>query len=162
MRRVTVANFRSDPHYPRVVAAVTRILATTDVVTPVAVFTHMGLLTVPAIEAWRHGTVPCLERVIQCNLEKAARILRILRMHAHDLNLRPSEVLYYRLGKGPRSPLRFTKFGEPRVEAAYRTHLTRVLSKKRARTNLAPEAPPTGGVPPSPVAGALSKGNTAV
>jgi hypothetical protein len=33
------------------------------------------------------GRVPYLEKVIKCNLTSLARLLRILRLHAHDLNL---------------------------------------------------------------------------
>lgn len=50
-----------------------------------------------------------------------SRLLRILRFHAHDLNLVPSAIAYVREGGGPRARLRFTKTGEPRIEAAYAT-----------------------------------------
>jgi hypothetical protein len=147
MRAVTAANYRSDPLYPRVVAAVAAILTTSDVVTPVAVLIYMGLLTAPALNSWRHGRVPHLEGVIQCNLEKASRILRVLRMHAQDMNLRPSETVYCRYGKGPRTRLRFTKFQEPPVEAAYRTHFIRAVSKERAATPHQSESQATTGLP---------------
>jgi hypothetical protein len=147
MRAVTAANYRIDPLYPRVVAAVDAILTTSDVVTPVAVLMHMGLLTAPALNSWRHGRVPHLEGVIQCNLEKASRILRVLRIHAQDLRLRPSETVYCRYGKGPRIRLRFTKFQEPAVEAAYRTHLIRAVPKEGAATALLAGSQPTAGLP---------------
>jgi hypothetical protein len=147
MRAVTEANYRIDPLYPRVVAAVDAILTTSDVVTPVAVLMHMDLLTAPALDSWRHGRVPHLESVIQCNLERASRILRVLRMHAQDLNLRPSETVYCRNGKGPRTRLRFTKFQEPTVEAVYRTHLIRAVSKERAATPRQSASLPTAGLP---------------
>jgi hypothetical protein len=47
----------------------------------------------------------------------------MLRFHAHDLNLKPSLTVYKRHGKGPR--LRFSKTGNPNLEAAYATHLIR-------------------------------------
>jgi hypothetical protein len=34
--------------------------------------------------------VAYLEHVINCNLSRLSRLLRILRFHAHDLNLKPS------------------------------------------------------------------------
>jgi hypothetical protein len=44
----------------------------------------MDLLSPESAENWRRGRVPYLERVVRCNLSKASRILRILRMHARD------------------------------------------------------------------------------
>ena len=49
----------------------------------------------------------------------------MLRFHAHDLNLKPSLTAYKRHGKGPRQQLRFSKTGDPNLEAAYATHLIR-------------------------------------
>ena len=49
-------------------------------------------------------------------------LLRILRFHAHDLNLVPSVTAYRRLGKGPEQPLRFTKTGDRNLEEAYARH----------------------------------------
>ena len=63
-----------------------------------------------------------MERVINCNLPRLGRLLRILRFHAHDLNLKPSLTAYMRYGNGPRQRLRFTKSGDPRLEEAYATH----------------------------------------
>ena len=71
---------------------------------------------------WRRGRVPYLERVINCNLTRLSRLLRILRFHAHDLNLKPSWTAYMRWGKGPKQRLRFTKTGEQKLEEAYATH----------------------------------------
>jgi hypothetical protein len=67
--------------------------------------------------------VPYLERVINCNLTRLSRLLRILRFHAHELNLTASGTAYMRWGKGPKQRLRFTKTGEPKLEEAYATHL---------------------------------------
>jgi len=66
--------------------------------------------------------VPYLEKVIRCNLTRLSRLLRILRFHAHDLNLVPSVTAYMRWGKGPKRCLRFTKTGDPRLEEAYARH----------------------------------------
>jgi len=51
--------------------------------------------------------------VIDCNLTRLGRILRILRMHAHDLNLVPREERYSH---------RFTKSGDRGLEQAYARH----------------------------------------
>ncbi len=121
-RTVSVATYRSDPLYPRIQRAVATVLQRGSVVTPIDILVEMGLLTPPRIEDWRRGRVPYLERVVDCNLTRLSRILRILRLHAHDLNLVPSVTVYTRWGKGPRRRLRFTKAGEPGPEEAYARH----------------------------------------
>ena len=93
--RVTVNDFQSDPLFPRVERAVAAILATGKVVTPLDVLIRMELLTRAKVEDWRFGRVAYLE----CNLTKLGRIFRILRMHAHDLKLVPSQTAYVRWGK---------------------------------------------------------------
>ena len=120
---VTVGTYREDPLYPRVVRAVESILRNGTVAAPVEVLVEMGLLTRERLEDWRRGRTPYLERVIDCNLKRLSRLLRILRFHAHDLNLKPSWTAYVRWGKGPRHRLRFTKTGDPKLEEAYATHL---------------------------------------
>jgi hypothetical protein len=121
-KTVSVDNFRHDPMFPRLERAAAKILATGKVVAPVEVLVRMDLLTPADLEAWRFGSVPYLERVIRGNLSRLGRLLRILRFHAHDLNLVPSHTAYVRWGRGPRTPLRFTKTGERKVEEAYARH----------------------------------------
>jgi hypothetical protein len=120
---VTVETYREDPLYPRIVRAVESILKNGKVVAPVEVLAGMGLLTREHLEDWRRGRVPYLEPVINCNLKRLSRLLRVLRFHAHDLNLKPSWTAYMRWGKGPKRRLRFTKTGEPKLEEVYATHL---------------------------------------
>ena len=86
---VTVASFRSDPLFPSIERAVAAILKTSKVVTPIDVLVGMQLLTPEHVQDWRRGRVPYLERVINCNLTRLSRLLRILRFHVHDLNLVP-------------------------------------------------------------------------
>lgn len=118
----TVDTFRDDPLFPRIERAVAAILAEGKVVAPVDVLVGMDLLSSEGLEDWRRGRVPYLEKVIDCNLTRLSRLLRILRFHAHDLNLVPSVTVYNRWGKGPRRALCFTKTGEPRLEEAYARH----------------------------------------
>ena len=98
------------------------ILRHGKVVIPVDVLVGMDLLTRQHLEDWRRGRTPYLERVVNCNPARLARVLRILRFHAHDLNLKPSLTVYVRSGSGPKQRLRFTKTGDPRLEEAYATH----------------------------------------
>jgi len=121
-RTPTAATFRSDPLFPRIERAVATILKTRTVVTPIDVLVGMHLLTPEKVQDWRHGRVAYLERVIDCNLTRLSRALHILRFHVHDLNLLPSTTDYRRHGKGRKQRLRFTKTGDPRLEAAYATH----------------------------------------
>jgi hypothetical protein len=118
----TVVSYRDDPLYPRIARSVGALLGHSNVVTPVDVLIAMDLLTSDDLEDWRHGRVPFLERVVNCNLTRLGRLLRLLRFHAHDLNLKPSWTAYMRWGKGPKQRLRFTKTGDPKVEEAYATH----------------------------------------
>jgi len=126
--RVTVANFHKDPMFPRIERVVADLLARGNVVTPVDVLIGMGLLRAEHLKDWRFGRVPNLERVINCNLSRLSRLLRILCFHAHNLNLKPSATAYMRYGKGPKRPLRFSKSGDVNLEAAYATHFMAGLS----------------------------------
>ncbi len=119
---ISVATFRDDPLYQKVERAVAAILTNGKVVTPTDVMVGMKLVTPNQVEDWRHGRIPYLERVINCNLTRLSRLLRILRFHAHDLNLKPSITAYARWGKRSGQALRFTKTGDLRLEEAYRTH----------------------------------------
>ncbi len=119
---VGVSDYRADALYPRIARAVETILERDNVVSPVDVLAGMGLLTREHLEDWRRGRVPYLERVIDGNLTRLSRLLRILQFHAHDLNLKPSWTAYMRWGKGPKQQLRFTKTGDPKLEEVYATH----------------------------------------
>jgi hypothetical protein len=145
MKKISLENYRTDKYYPRIVHAVEQILETGDVVAPIDVFLRLGLTDKEAIQAWRLGRTPYLERVIKCNLSAASRILRILRMHVHDLNLRPSLTVYVKHGKGSRTRLRFTKTGDPNLEEAYSRHFLRVSSKKRQPRSDSGVPQPNGG-----------------
>ena len=57
--------------------------------------------------------------MINCNLTRLSRLLRILRFHAHDLNLKPSPTIYNRYGKGPKQRLRFSKTGDAGLDGLY-------------------------------------------
>jgi len=119
---ITVQTYKNHAFYPRVVRAVTAILADGKVVAPVDVIVRMGLLDLKRVEDWRRGRVPYLERMINCGLGRLSKLLRILRFHAHDLKLQPSWTAYMRWGKGPKLRLRFTKSGDQNLEEAYATH----------------------------------------
>ena len=135
MKKVTLQNYMTDKYYPKIVKAVDDELKSQNFVAPIRVFLSMGLLETPDIDNWREGRMPYLEKVVQCNLSKASRILRILRFHAHDLNLKPSITVYRRKTSGGKIPLRFTKSGERNIEEAYARHFVR-LGKSSVRDAL--------------------------
>ena len=134
MKKITLNNYRTDKYYPKIVKTVTVELRSRNFITPVAVFISMGLLERRDVENWRAGRIPYLEQAVQCNLSKASRILRILRFHAHDLNLKPSMTVYKRKTAGGKMPLRFSKSGEKNIEA-YARHFVR-LGKSSVRDAL--------------------------
>ena len=105
MTTPTVANYREDALYPRIARATDDLLRRGNVVAPVEVLIAVQLLTRARLEDWRRGRVPFLERVIHCNLTRLGRMLRILRFHAHDLNLKRAWTAYMRWGKGPKQLL---------------------------------------------------------
>ena len=123
MKKITLATYKKDKYYPKVTRAVHELLKDEVFVAPVDVFIRMGVLTKEAYEEWRFGHIRYLEKVISCNLSKANRILRILRLHAKDRGLKPSKTVYKKWGKKSRKILlRFSKTGNPALEEGYSTH----------------------------------------
>lgn len=120
--RVSVDTYRDDKMCPRVALAVDQIFAKGTVVAPVDVLVKMGLLEPKRLDDWRRGRVPYLEKVIDRNLTRLSRLLRILRFHAHDSKLKPSTTAYMRRDKGPKQRIRFTKTADPKLEEAYARH----------------------------------------
>src|SRR5436853_7004516 len=129
---MTLANYGQDPYYTRIVKATEDLLRERGFVAPIELFIRMELLSPESVEDWRRGRIPYLERVIRCNLSKASRILRILRMHAHDLNLKPSPTVYKRWTKGSRPFLRFSKTGDRNLEDAYARHFVAARKNRLA------------------------------
>jgi len=124
MRSVTVATFRDDPLFPKISRVVAITLEKDKVVRPIDMLIGMQLLSRNDLEEWRHGRVPYLEKVIDCNLTRLSRLLRILQFHAHDLNLVPSDAACVRPDRGQERDLRFTRTGDAKLEKAYSTHFT--------------------------------------
>jgi hypothetical protein len=131
MKHITRETFKKDQYFPKVRAAVEEILKRQDSVSVVDVYLQMGALSKSAHEDWRFGRTPFLERVFDGGLGKAHRILHILRLHAEDLRLKPSQTVYKQWGQGRKViPLRFSKHGVPSVEELYRTHYVVTYKKE--------------------------------
>jgi hypothetical protein len=146
-KKITAKNYRKDPYYRRVADGCTQLLLKKGFVAPVELFMEMGLLRKADHDNWRNGRVPYLEKVIQCNLGKCSRIMRILAKHGASANLKPSWTYYRKWGKGVKTKLRFTKTGDRNIEDAYATHYVaseetrkKIAAAAKARAAKAQEA----------------------
>lgn len=83
---------------------------------------RMGKLTQQDYEAWRNRQIPYLEKVVTINLAKIGILLRALHANSTSGGLRPSHTAYLSWGKGKKTPLRFSKYGDSNIERAYATH----------------------------------------
>jgi hypothetical protein len=136
MKSITASNYQKHPLYSAIAGAVAAILKTSPVVTPVELLLRLQRITKEQLEDWRFGRVPYLERVCTGNLSKLSVILRILDRHARAIGLTPSQTVYHKWGKGGKHIiLRFSKSGDPALEAAYSRHYI-------AKSRLAPADPP--------------------
>ena len=122
MKKVTLQNYREDKYYPKVVNAVEKLLVHSGEVRPIDVFINMGMIEKKNIEKWEKGQIPYLEMVLQGSLSKLNRVLKIIRFHAHDLNLGHT-VTPYKRGK---KVLRFSKSGDTKLEEAYSRHFMKI------------------------------------
>jgi hypothetical protein len=68
LKKITVANYRQDPYYARIVKAVEGLLREKGSVASLELFIRMDLLSLESVENWRRGRIAYLERVIRCNL----------------------------------------------------------------------------------------------
>ena len=120
--KLTVANYKEDKYYPKVVKAVNDELIHSHFISAIAVFQRLKLLDKADVEKWKKGQVPFLERVIMCSLGKVSRILQLIRLHTHDLNMKPSITVYQRKAKSGKIALRFSKSGDKKLEETYARH----------------------------------------
>jgi hypothetical protein len=116
-----VESYKSEPLYPKIARAAAVLLQRGKVVAPGGTGGD-GLADPQTTRGLANGQGALSGRVIAGNLTRLSRLLRVLRLHAHDLKLVPSVTAYMRWGKGPKQRLRFTKSGEPKIEEAYSRH----------------------------------------
>ncbi|MCA9159375.1 MAG: hypothetical protein KDA72_13665 [Planctomycetales bacterium] len=96
---------------------------------------QMQRITPTQLEDWRIRRVDYLERITVGRLGAINRILRLMALHAHDLNLLPSQTSYRKWGKnGKGIKLRFSKSGEPKLEAAWSRHYVSPKFKQSKKT----------------------------
>lgn len=126
------------PLETRVATAAEAALKERGYVTAIDILLGLGWLDPERLEAWRRGQVSDLERVTHANLHKISSAMHLFRAWARRRGLRPSESVYRTRG-GHRRPLRFSRSGDERIEAAYRTHFVSpaLTAAKRAREKAA-------------------------
>ncbi len=128
MHKVSLYDYKDDKYYLKIVRAVEILFETENSFSPIEIFIQLGILSSTDVEKWEKGQIPYLERVINCNLNKAGRILQILRFHTHDLNLKPVLNVY----NGRKGKLRFSKSGVKKIEEMYSRHFE-IIGKKKVR-----------------------------
>lgn len=139
MKKITSANYQKDTLYPAVARAIAGIMQAGEIVTPVEVLRRLERISQEQYEDWRFGRIAYLERVFSGSLGKASRILRIVDFHARSLGLTPSRTEYRQWGKKGRNRrivLRFSRSGEPSLEAAYATHYLTKAQQQRQQTKV--------------------------
>jgi hypothetical protein len=91
------------------------------------------------VERWRRGQIDFLERAVQSNLSRISEAMKLFRSWARERNLSVSQT-HYVARKPQRQTLRFSRSGNPTIEALYRTHwVSQALSEKK-RERLAEKA----------------------
>jgi hypothetical protein len=138
----------------RVASAAAAALAAKGYVSAIDVLVGIGWLEVASVERWRRRQIDYLERATQSNLSRISEAMKLFRSWAREKNLTASETHYVSY-KPHRQTLRFSKSGNPGIEALYRTHWVspRLSEKKRERVaEQAGRAPdPVVAEPPAPV-----------
>jgi hypothetical protein len=140
------------PLADRVAEAAAAALAARRFVSAIDILVGIGWLDPEALERWRRRQIDCLEEVVRTNLPRISEAMRLFRSWATARGLFASQTEY--VARTPRcQTLRFSRSGNPAIEASYRTHLVspELSEKKRERlakkTSRAPELVGTGGGP---------------
>jgi hypothetical protein len=123
----------------RVAEAAEAALAAQGYVSPIDVLVGIRWLDVPTVERWRRRQIDCLERAVRTNLPRISEAMKLFRSWAREKNLSASQTHY--VARTPqRQTLRFSRSGDPTIEALYRTHwVSQTLSEKK-RERLAEKA----------------------
>jgi hypothetical protein len=105
----------------RVIKAAEAALADRHFVSAIDVLVGIGWLVTPQVDRWHQGRVDYLERQVTASLSKISTAMAAFRHWAQERGLTPSETAYLSRTRD-HHPLRFSKSGDPEIEAAYRTH----------------------------------------
>lgn len=115
----------------RIAKAAAASLAARHFVSAIDVLVGIGWLDPGAVERWRRRQIDCLEEVVQVSPQRIAEVLLLLRSWATAQCLSANPTAY--VARTPqRQTLRFSRSGNPAIEASYRTHwIAPELSKKQ-------------------------------
>ncbi|WFU40078.1 hypothetical protein QA640_38650 [Bradyrhizobium sp. CB82] len=122
------------PLADRVARAAEAALAARSFVSAIDVLVGIGWLDPEAVERWRRGQVDYLERVIRTNLPRISEAMKLFRSWATARGPNASQTVY--VARTPRrQTLRFSRSGNPAIDASYRTHWVspELSERKRAR-----------------------------
>ncbi|MGY3618836.1 hypothetical protein [Bradyrhizobium sp. USDA 10063] len=127
------------PLADRVARAAEAALAARQFVSSIDILIGIGWLDLEAAERWRRGQIDCLERVVRTNLPRISEAMRLFRSWATAQRLLASETAY--VARTPRRQmLRFSRSGDPKIEASYRTHWVSPELSEKKRERLAEKA----------------------
>jgi hypothetical protein len=127
------------PLADRVARAAETALAARLVVSSIDILLELGWLDPEAVERWRRGQIGCLEEVVRTNLPRISEAMRLFRSWAVAKGLSASEMVYVARTVG-RQRLRFSRSGNPAIEASYRTHWVSPELSEKKRERLAEKA----------------------
>jgi hypothetical protein len=122
------------PLADRVAKAAKAALAARHFVSAIDILVGIGWLDLGTGAA---GQIDCLEEVVRANLPRISEAMRLFRSWATARGLFASQTAY--VGRTPRrQTLRFSRSGNPAIEASYRTHwvLLELSEKKRAQSSV--------------------------
>ena len=127
------------PLADRVAKTAEAALAARHFVSALDILVGIGWLEAQAAERWRRGQIDCLEEVIRTNLRRVSEAMRLFRSWATAKGLFASPTAY--VGRMPRrQTLRFSRSGNPAIEASYRTHWVSPELSEKKRERLAEKA----------------------
>jgi hypothetical protein len=127
------------PLADRVAEAAAAALAARRFVSAIDILVGIGWLDPEALERWRRGQIDCLEEVVRTNLPRISEAMRLFRSWATARGLFASQTEY--VARTPRrQTLRFSRSGNPAVEASYRTHWVSPELSEKKRERLAEKA----------------------
>lgn len=123
----------------RVARAAELALATKGYVSSIDVLVGIGWLDTGAVERWRRGQIDCLEGAVQTKPPRISEAMELFRSWATERGLSASPTQY--VARTPqRQALRFSRSGDPAVEALYRTHWVSGELSEKKRERLAQKA----------------------
>jgi hypothetical protein len=127
------------PLADRVARAAEAALAAQHFVSAIDILVGIGWLDFGTVQRWRRGQIDCLEEVVQVNRLRISEAMRLFEAWSIARGLLPSPTAY--VGGTPGRPtLRFSRDGNPAIEASYRTHWVSPELSEKKRERLAETA----------------------